>query len=184
MRARIGGLALATAILAVVPAARAADSGSSIGVSLGYVKAKNVDSTLVFGGDFQFPLAGVLSLAPEFSYWKKSQSSVDITSSVEDLQFGVNLVAVLRVSRRVGLFAGGGGGLHHVTGNLGITGSTIVSDSTTKGGAAVLGGIEIAAGDSLGFFLSARYDWVLGLSGTDSSRLDQGKFLGGFRMKF
>jgi hypothetical protein len=184
MRATIGGLVVATALVAAAPAARAADTASSLGVSLGYVEARRVDPTLVFSGDFRFHLGGVFALAPEFSYWKKSQSSVSITSSVEDLQFGVNAVAVLPVGRRVGLFVGGGGGLHHVTGNLGVTGSTVVSDSITKGGVDVQGGIDIGAGDNLSFFMSARYDWVLGLEGDEPTRLDQYKFLGGFRVRF
>ncbi|HVO09730.1 MAG TPA: outer membrane beta-barrel protein [Vicinamibacteria bacterium] len=172
------------AMVAAAPSARAADPPSSIGVELGYVKARQLDSTLVFGGDFRFGVASHLCLAPEFSYWKKSESSIAITSSVEDLQFGVNLVAVLPLGRRLGWFGGGGGGLHHVTGDLGVTGSTVVSDSTTKGGVDVLTGLEISAGDNLSFVLSGRYDWVLGLGGSDATRLDQYKFLGGFRVRF
>jgi hypothetical protein len=177
-------LTFATSVMAA-PQARAVDS--SLGVSLGYVEAKRVDATLVFSGDFRFHLTKLLALAPEFSYWKKSQSSLTLTSSVEDLQFGVNVVAVLQAGSRIQLFAGGGGGLHHVTGNLAVRGSTsasAVSDSVTKGGVDVLGGVDIAAGDTLSFFLSARYDWVLGLEGEDPRRLDQAKFVGGFRVKF
>jgi len=177
-------LTLATALLAA-PEAYAVDS--SLGVSLGYVEAKRVDATLVFSGDYRFHLSKVIALAPEFSYWKKSQSSVTLTSSIEDLQFGVNAVAVLPVGSRVQLFGGGGGGLHHVTGNLAIRGSSTassVTDSITRGGLDVLAGVDIAAGDTLSFFLSARYDWVLGLEGDDPRRLDQTKFLGGFRVRF
>jgi hypothetical protein len=156
-------LTLATALLAA-PEAFAVDS--SLGVSLGYVEAKRVDATLVFSGDYRFHLSKVIALAPEFSYWK---------------------VAVLPVGSRVQLFGGGGGGLHHVTGNLAIRGSgtaSSVTDSITRGGFDVLAGVDIAAGDTLSFFLSARYDWVLGLEGDDPRRLDQAKFVGGFRVRF
>lgn len=46
------------------------------------------------------------------------------------------------------------------------------------------GGIDIGAGDNLSFFLATRYDWVLGIEGEDSDRLDQYKFVGGFRVRF
>jgi hypothetical protein len=182
MRAALRGLLAATILVATTTEARAADS--SLGVSLGYVKPKSVDSTLVFSGDFRFHLNHVFALSPEFSYWKKSQSAVAVSSSVEDLQFGVNLVAVLPVGHRVELFVGGGGGLHHVTANLALSGSAGLSDSITEGGVDALGGIDIGAGDNLSFFLEARYDWVLGLEGADSERLDQYKFVGGFRVRF
>jgi hypothetical protein len=184
MKSSLGRLLIATVVLAAAQSARAADYASSIGVSLGYVQAKGVDSTLVFGGDYRFPLARGLFLAPEFSYWKKSQSSVTLTASVEDLQFGVNAILAVPLSRRLVFFAGGGGGVHRITGDVGATGSTLVSNSNTEGGADVQGGFDVGAGDNLGFFLASRYDWVLGLGGADPRRLDQWRVLGGFRVKF
>ncbi len=182
MKVALNGLAVATLLCAAMPQARAADS--SLGVSLGYVEARRVDPTLVFSGDFRFHLSRTFALAPEFSYWKKSESSLSVTSSIEDLQFGVNLVAVLPVGRRVEFFLGGGGGLHHVTGNVQVTSAAAVSDSITQGGVDVLGGIDIGAGDNLSFFVLARYDWVLGLEGDEPTRLDQYKVAGGFRVRF
>jgi hypothetical protein len=182
MRAALRGLLAASILVVVTSGARAADS--SLGVSLGYVKPKSVDSTLVFSGDFRFHLNRVFALAPEFGYWKKSESAVAVSSSVEDLQFGVNVVAVLPVGHRVEFFVGGGGGLHHVTGNLALAGSAGLSDSITRGGVDVQGGIDIGAGDNLSFFLETRYDWVLGVEGEEPDRLDQYKFVGGFRVRF
>jgi hypothetical protein len=182
MKPALGGMAVAALVCAATTPVRAADS--SLGVSLGYVEARRVDPSLVFSGDFRFHLDGPFALAPEFSYWKKSESSLSVTSSVEDLQFGVNLVTVFPVARRVELFLGGGGGLHHVTGNVQVTGASAVSDSITQGGVDVLGGIDIGAGDNLSFFLLARYDWVLGLEGAEPTRLDQYKIGGGFRVRF
>jgi len=173
---------LAAAIFALGADARAVES--SLGVELGYVKAKAVDSTLVFGGDFRFHVAKAFALAPEFSYWKKSQSGLGITSSVEDLQFGVKAVGVYRPNRTLELFAGAGGGVHHFTGNLGVLGGSALSDSVTKGGVDVLAGLDVKAGDNLSFFMSARYDWILGTEGDDTTRLDQKKFTGGFRVRF
>jgi len=42
---------------------------------------RKTGNTLVFSGDFRFHLNGVFALAPEFSYWKKPQSSLSVTSS-------------------------------------------------------------------------------------------------------
>lgn len=176
---------LVAATFALGTDARAVES--SLGVELGYVKAKGVDSTLVFGGDFRFHLAKAFALAPEFSYWKKSQSGLGITASAEDLQFGVKAIGVYRASQILQLFGGAGIGLHHVTGSVGVAGGTRASDSITKGGVDIVGGIDVKAGNGLSFFMEARYDWVLGLDGTegrDTNRLDQHKFLGGFRVRF
>lgn len=104
MTSALRGLLAATVLVAVTPSAMAADS--SLGVSLGYVKPKSIDSTLVFSGDFRFHLNRVFALSPEFSYWKESQSAVGVSTSIQDLQFGVNLLAVLPVGRRVEFFVG------------------------------------------------------------------------------
>jgi hypothetical protein len=175
------------ALLALSAGVRASAGESSLGVELGYVDAKVPESTLFFAGDFRFHLAKSFALAPEFSYWKKSESAVGISSSLEDLQFGVKAVYVFRPSRIVELFVGAGGGLHHLTGNVGVTGGSALSDSLTKGGLSALGGIDLRAGDDLSFFIAARYDWVLGLEPGqtgDTGRLDQKKFSGGFRVRF
>jgi hypothetical protein len=176
-------MALLTAVV-VLGGRQAAATESSLGVELGYVKAKAVDSTLFFAGDYRFHLTDNFGLAPEFSYWKRSQTSLGLSASLEDLQFGVKAVGVYRASRTLELFAAGGGGLHHFTGNAGVSGGTAISDSQTKGGLNVSGGLDLKAGDNLSFFMAARYDWVLGLEGDDKSRLDQKKFSGGFRVRF
>ncbi len=91
---------------------------SSVGVGVGYVKANGVDATLVFNGVFRFHLSKIFALEPEVSYWSKSQSVLGVTASIEDLQFGVNALAVFGAGRSVEVFGGGGGGLHQITDRL------------------------------------------------------------------
>jgi opacity protein-like surface antigen len=175
-------LATVTAIAAHGRDVHAAES--SLGVGLGYVKAKGVESTILYSGDFRFHLSRGFALAPEVSYWKKSATAQVVTASIKDLQFGVNALVVSHAGRDVELFVGGGGGIHSLTGDLAVGSVSAVSNSITKGGLEVLGGVDFKAGDALSFFLAARYDWVLGLSGEDPRRLDQAKFYGGFRLRF
>lgn len=180
-RALIAGL-LGAGLLASGREARAGEA--SLGLEVGYVKPKAMESGLFFAGDFRFHLSKVFALAPDLSFWKKSPTVLGVTVSVGDLQFGVNALAVIHAGRSVELYAGGGGGLHHITGGLAIRGGSALSGSITKPGLDVLAGVDFRAGRSLSFFLTARYDWVLSLEGADSTRLDQNKFSGGFRVRF
>jgi len=174
---------LLTATLALL--GRPARAGeSSLGVDVGYVKANRVDATLFFNGNFRFHLSKRFAMEPEFSYWRKSQTALGFTASIEDLQFGANLLLVLPVGRNLEVFGGGGGGLHQITGNLAAGGVSGVSDSITQGGLDLQVGADVKASDGLSFFVGARHDWVLGLSGDDPRRLDQAKFFGGFRVRF
>jgi hypothetical protein len=157
---------------------------TSLGIDVGYVKPKRIEATLFFNGNFRFHLSRRFALEPEFSYWRKSSSALAVTASLEDLQFGANLLAVVPVGRTVEVFGGGGGGLHQITGNLAAGGNNAVSDSITQGGVDLQAGADVKASGGLSFFLGARYDWVLGLSGADPRRLDQMKFFGGFRVRF
>jgi hypothetical protein len=180
MKRRLVPVAVMTALLLGGRAAPAAEN--SFGVGVGYVKAKEVQSTIWFAADYRFHVGRSFAVAPEISYWKKSAAGLAVSASIKDLEFGVNALMVLHPSRGVQVFAGGGGGVHDLTGDLAL-GTLSVSNSVTKGGLDVLGGIDLKAGDVLSFFLAARYDWVLGLSGArDPRRLDQAKFYGGFRL--
>ena len=102
---------------------------TSLGIDVGYVKPKRIEATLFFNGNFRFHLSRRFALEPEFSYWRKSSSALAVTASLEDLQFGANLLAVVPVGRTVEVFGGGGGGLHQITGNLAAGGNNAVSDS-------------------------------------------------------
>ena len=175
--------AVAAMLAASSPRARAADAPSTLGVGLGYVKASSIDPTIFFSGDFRFHLGKHVAFSPEVSYWKKSAQNVVVEASVSDLQFGVNMLGVVRPTSKVEVFLGGGGGVHQIGGAVAVS-SLQASETITKGGADALGGLTLEVADDLGFFLSARYDWVLGVGGSDPRRLDQYKFSGGFRLRF
>ena len=183
MKRRLVIIAMAVTVAAGSREARAADAPSTLGVGVGYVKAKSVDPTISFSGDFRFHLGKHVAFSPEVSYWKRSAQGVGIAASVKDLQFGVNVLGVFHPASQVELFFGGGGGVHQIGGEVAVVGIQ-ASDSLTKGGADVMGGLTLEVADDLGFFLAARYDWVLGLGGEDPERLDQYRFYGGFRLRF
>ncbi|HEY7509357.1 MAG TPA: hypothetical protein VIG50_03845 [Vicinamibacteria bacterium] len=174
--------AAAAVLLLLAARAEAAGVESSFGIALGYVKPKSIDATLWFNGDFRFHLAAPIALSPEFSYWKRSDSVSGVSTSLEDLHFGVNVLLVLRAGRTVELFAGGGGGLHHVTGDVAVFGFPAGSRSVTKPGVDALAGLDFRAGEGISFFLGARFDRVLELQ--DAEALDQWKYYGGFRLRF
>ena len=176
-------IAVAATLAAGSREALCAGVPSTLGVGVGYVKASSIDPTVAFSADFRFHLAKHVAFSPEVSYWKKSADGVLVAASVKDLQFGVNLLGVVRPASTVELFLGGGGGVHQIGGAVAL-GSLQASQTITKGGVDVVGGLTLEVADDLGFFLAARYDWVLGLGGDDASRLNQYRFLGGFRLRF
>jgi hypothetical protein len=183
MKRRLVIIAVAAAVAAGPGNARAAEAPSTVGVGVGYVKARSVDPTISFTGDFRFHLGTHVAFSPEVSYWKRSAQGIGVAASVKDLQFGVNVLGVVRPASKVELFFGGGGGVHQIGGAVSVVGIQ-ASDTITKGGADVTGGFTLEVADDLGFFLAARYDWVLGLGGEDPQRLDQYRFYGGFRLRF
>jgi hypothetical protein len=183
MKRRLVTIAVAATLAAGSRDARCAGVPATLGVGVGYVKASSVQATVVFGADFRFHLSKHFAVSPEVTYWKRSAPEVLVASSVKDLQFGANLLGVVRPGSKVELFLGGGGGVHQIGGAVSI-GGLQASQSLTKGGVDVVGGLTLEVADDLGFFLAARYDWVLGLGGDDPSRLDQYRVLGGFRLRF
>lgn len=183
MKRRLLTMAVAGTLSALAPEALASDPPPTLGVGIGYVRADSVDPTIVFAGDFRFFVSKNIALSPEISYWKKSSRSAGIAASLKDLQFGVNLLAVLRPFRTVEFYGGGGGGVHQVGADVAI--STIqASETITKAGLDVTGGMVLEVADDVGFFMAGRYDWVLDVGGSDPGRLDQHKFYGGFRLRF
>jgi hypothetical protein len=183
MKRRVVTIAVAVMLAVSSQAARAADLPTTLGVGVGYVKAKTIDSTVFFDADFRFHFGTHFALSPEVSYWKKS-AQVVVEASVSDLQFGANMLGLIHPTRKIEVFLGGGGGVHQIGGSIGVGLNLQASQNITQGGVDVLGGITLEVADDLGFFVAARYDWILGLGGDDSSRLDQYKVYGGFRIRF
>jgi opacity protein-like surface antigen len=167
--------------LGAVPAL-AAEPPSSLGIGLGAVDPEGVETTLWLTANYRFHLSRRFALEPEVGYWKKSEQALGITGSVKDLNFGITALGVFEASRRVDLFVGAGAGIHNITGDIGIAGQGSVSDSITRMGTHVLGGVDLAASNSLRVFLNVRHDLVL--VEDDEPELDQTKFYGGFRFRF
>src|SRR5215471_1487945 len=111
MKGRLATIAVAGALVAGSVPARAADAPATLGIGVGYVKAKSVDPTVFFGGDFRFPLSRHVAFSPEVSYWKKTTQSVSVATSVKDLQFGINVMGLFHPTKGLEIFAGGGGGI-------------------------------------------------------------------------
>src|SRR5437868_3922498 len=121
MKRRVVTMAVAAMLAASSRGARAADAPSTLGIGVGYVKAKSIDATIFFAGDFRFHLGKHFAFSPEVSYWKKSAQDVVVEASVSDLQFGLNLLGVVRPAAKVELFFGGGGGVHQIGGAVAIS---------------------------------------------------------------
>jgi|SRR4051812_1935711 len=183
MKRRVVTIAVAMMVAAAGRSVRAADAPTTLGIGVGYVKAKTVNSTIFLDADFRFHFGTHFALSPEVSYWKKS-AQVVVEASVSDLQFGANLLGLIRPAKKIEIFVGGGGGVHQIGGSVGVGLNLQASQSITQGGVDALGGVTLEVADDLGFYVTARYDWVLGLEGADSSRLDQYKVYGGFRIRF
>ena len=156
----------------LVAAPAAAQSGFGFGVGVGVVKPEDVDSTFYLNAHLRYHLTDALALEPEFGYWTKTQGLEGlIEASVSDTSVGGNLIFVLP-SSPLGFFVGAGLGAHILKGELNILGIT-GSDSETKLGVHLLGGLEYALSETLGVFTTARYDIV--------SDINQFKIYGGVR---
>ena len=67
---------------------------------------------------------------------------------------------VLLPARPVRFFAGAGPSVHHIGGDVDYYGFSVASDSLTRVGLGVLGGLDVEVSRTVAFFLAARYDWV------------------------
>src|SRR5262249_35209100 len=116
MKGRLAIIAVAAVLAAGTTPVQAADAPATLGLGVCYVKAKSVDATVFFGGDFRFPLHRHLAFSPEVTYWKKTIQLVGVASSVKDLQFGINVMGLFHPTAGLEIFAGGGGGIHQIGG--------------------------------------------------------------------
>jgi hypothetical protein len=89
---------------------------------------------------------------------------------------------VLLPARPVRFFAGAGPSIHRIGGDVDYYGFSVASDSLTRMGLGVLGGLDVEISRSVAFFLAARYDWV-SLETDDPDSLDQRRVYGGFRLR-
>jgi hypothetical protein len=171
--------AIAFAFVALgLVAADARAQSSSLGIGAGVATPKDQDSTWWVTGNVRLPLGSILALEPEIGYWKRTDTVAGLDVSTEDLQFGGNLLFIIPADR-VQLFAGGGAGGHRLKGQIGIGGARI-TDSETKFGLHILGGLDIKVSSGVSLFGAARYEWIhLNDERTDDLKVT--KFYGGFR---
>lgn len=170
----LGGLAL----MATAPV-QAQDQGS-LSLGLGIVKPEDIDSTLWVTANYRFKLTGNLVLEPEAGIWKKTEGEGDLEISLRDLNVGANLLYVSQM-RKTSLWGGAGLGAHILKGTLALGGLGSESESETKLGVHLLGGLDYGLQDSLDLYGAVRYDLV-SLEG--DSNLNQAKFYAGLRYRF
>src|SRR5215472_13703225 len=150
---------LVLAVLLVLPARATLAEGGSLGLGVGVSKTEVVPDSLYLTGNFRIPLVSYLVLEPEVGYWKKDYNVAGIDVSAEDLTFGGNMVLVIPV-HPISIWGGAGVGAHRLKGSLGVPGLVTISDTETKVGIHLLGGLDISLSPKLSLFGAGRYDIV------------------------
>jgi hypothetical protein len=164
----------ALCLFAAVPAASAQEQGS---LSLGLVKPEDIDSTLWVTANYRFKLGRRVVLEPEAGIWKQTFEADPLGASLRDLNFGANLLYV-SPRRDTQLWGGAGLGAHLIKGFGGL-GSE--SESDTRLGLHLLGGLDHRLADEWDVYGALRYD-VVTLEGDQS--LHQFKLYAGVRYRF
>jgi hypothetical protein len=170
------------ALLPLGAVGAAAAEPSSLGLGLGAVDPDGVDTALWLTANYRFHVSRALALEPEIGYWKKSEQAFGVSASAKDLNFGLSALGVLQASRRVSLSVGAGAGIHNLEVDVGFVGQVAVSDSITRLGTHVLGGVALDASRTISLFVNVRYDWIF--VEDDEPSVDQSKVYGGFRFRF
>ncbi len=143
----------------------------TFGLGVGYVKPSDVDGTIWFTANAQYKVAKDFVVEPELGFWKKTASFPGLLDvSIRDLDVGANALYTT-VRKSLNISVGAGLGAHLLKGVLGSTDS----DSSTKLGFHLLGGLVFGHAKSMHFFANARYDLV--------SDINQFKLYGGVRFK-
>lgn len=173
MRQRIL-VGLATMAAALVLAGRAEAQGLSIGLGAGTVDPQDSRTALWLTANLRWKLAKNVVIEPEVGYWKKSETTADLDSSLKDMSAGANVL--YRVPRkRLTYFVGGGLGVHVVKSSVRIADFDSESDTEIKQGLHFLAGLDIKLAGALSVFGAARFDAV--------ADVDQSKLYGGLRFK-
>ncbi len=170
--------------LAALPARSTTADDTSLGLGIGRVKPEVESSSLGnatwYTGNLRLKVSRYLALEPEVGYWKRTETVLGVESSLEDLNFGGSGLLILPTSR-VELWAGAGAGGHRIKGKLAGFGAS-VSETQTKFGWHVLGGIDLKLSDHAAVFGAGRYDKIKGDESKSESDLDETKFYAGLRL--
>lgn len=141
-----------------------------IGARIGFVDPEGASSTLDLGFHIDAgEIARNVHVAPIAEYWKVGVSGIDLS----DFSVGLDLMLDFPLQdSRMTPYAGGGLGLHFVK----VDDPAGASDSDSKLGLNVQGGIRTDAMPNLALFGELRYNFV--------SDFNQLKILGGFTYRF
>ncbi len=142
-----------------------------VGAGVGYVKPENIDATLHISGNVQLAVTDNIITEAEISYWKKSETAFFIEVSVSDASVGGNVLLRLP-AEPLKIYGGAGLGVHFVTGRAEFLGIG-ASETETKLGIHLLGGLEYGLMERLAVFANGRFDLV--------SDINQFKIYGGVR---
>jgi len=171
--------ALAGAVLLVGVPAGAGDIW--LGAGAGQVKPEGVNATVGLAGELRLELGRHFALQPDLAYWRRTETASGVSVSASDFSFGVTAL-VLLPARPVLFFAGAGPSIHRIGGDVDYYGFSVSSDSVTRVGLGVLGGLDIEISRSVAFFVAARYDWV-SLETEEPDSIDQRRLYGGLRLR-
>jgi hypothetical protein len=172
-------LALVGALLLAGVPAEAGDTW--LGVGAGQVKPEGIEATVAFRGELRVGLGRHFALQPDLGYWKRTKTVSGISVSASDFSFGATALVLLPLPP-VRFFAGAGPSIHHISGDVASYGLSVASDSLTRVGITVLGGLDLEISRSATFFVAARYDWVT-LETSNPDSLNQRTLYGGFRLR-
>lgn len=179
MKCAVMLLAIVSAVGLASAPVQAGEQGS-LGIGIGIVKPKDIDSTLWFTANFRIKVTNHLVIEPEAGIWKKTEKAFGVEASLQDLSFGGNVLLVSG-GDPLKIWGGGGLGAHLIKGTLGIGGLGSASETETKLGIHLLGGVDYKVSNTLDLYGAGRYDIVdLG----DDDNLNELKFYGGLRFKF
>jgi opacity protein-like surface antigen len=167
-----------TAILFVVASAvglsGSAEAQSWFGVGAGTVDPQGLRRATWFTANWRLKLSKNVVLEPEGGYWKRSETTPGVESSVRDVSVGVNILYLVP-KKSVTWFAGAGVGAHMIRSEFDIQGFTADSDTELKSAIHLIGGLDFKLTGSLRLFGAVRFDTV--------SDVQQNKLYGGLRLK-
>ncbi len=152
-----------------------------LGAGAGQVKPEGVNATVGLAGELRLGMGRHFALQPDLGYWKRSETVSGVSVSASDFSFGATAL-VLLPARPVLFFAGAGPSIHRLGGDVGYYGFSVSSESLTRVGLGVLGGLDVEVSPSVAFFVAARYDWV-SLDSESPDSIDQRRLYGGFRLR-
>ncbi len=148
----------------------------ALGVGVGYVKPEDVDGTFWLVANGRYKFASNLAVEPEIGYWRRSEGVPGLFEvSLSDFSVGGHVLLLLPAADRLQVFVGGGPGVHFLRGAVGFFGLE-ASETETKFGVHLLGGVEADVAESLAVFGAGHFDLV--------SEANQFKVYGGLRYKF